>query len=161
MIYNFNIKFIASIIFLFTLVIIISFMPKEVMLIIRWLLESGTFNNILTISIWIVILAHSFTVDETNLTQISLFNTQIKLIDTLLLIATYVTVASTASSLLKGAYIQQFYNDTVYFNEFDKLDIYLLIGVPILLLWYIILNISKMFKEALFFTTQASSPKNK
>jgi hypothetical protein len=158
---KFNLKFIASIIFLLVLVIIVLSMKDEVMFRIRWILESGIFEILLITSICIVILAHAFTVKETNLTQISLFNTQFKWLNAILSIATYATVASSASSLLKGAYIQQFYGDIIYFNEFNEIDIYLLIGVPIILLWYIISNIAKMFKEALFFSTQTKTPKGK
>lgn len=58
-------------------------------------------------------------------------------------------VSTTACSLLEGAFLQQFY-DATYFLKFDQLDIYVLIGVSALLLWYVVLHIYQLGVELLF-----------
>jgi hypothetical protein len=151
-----NKKFIFSSVFLLALIVVTSANKVEVMLGVRWLLESGWFKGILLSYICVTIISHSITVKESDLLDIPLFRTQInKPLDTVLTIGTYVAVASTATTLLKGAYIQQFYGDIIYFREFGKLDIYSLLGVASLLLWYVLFHTSRMFKEALFISVKA------
>lgn len=152
---NVNTKFVLFVIFLILLIIGTALYKDEVMSSVRWCLESGWFKGVLLSYIVITIVSHAIAVKESDLSDIPLFKTQInKPLDVMLTIGTYVAVGSTASTLLKGAYIQQFYGDVMYFNEFGKVDIYSLLGVAALLLWYVLFHTSRMFKEALFISVK-------
>lgn len=49
---------------------------------------------------------------------------------------TYGLAATTSAAILKGVYIQQFFGDVVYFNNFSSLDINSMLVVCIFLLGY-------------------------
>ncbi len=51
-------------------------------------------------------------------------------------IVTYGLASTTAASILKGVYIQQFFKGEVYFNHFNQIDIYSMLVVSIFLFGY-------------------------
>ncbi|MFC1520215.1 hypothetical protein ACFL6Z_10925 [Pseudomonadota bacterium] len=51
-------------------------------------------------------------------------------------IITYGLASSTSTAILKGVYIQQFFDEKVYFKNFDQIDIYSMLVVCIFLLGY-------------------------
>lgn len=155
-----NSKVLLSMIFLILLSSSAIVFKKDVMDSIRWLLESGWLRVGLLMYIVVTIIIHSFFIEETYLSDVPLFQSRIsKPLYIFLTIGTYAAVTSTAVTLLKGAYIQQFYGDVIYFNEFEKIDIYALLGVATLLLWYAIFNTSRLLKEALFVSVKADETK--
>jgi hypothetical protein len=64
-------------------------------------------------------------------------------------IITYGLALTTSASILKGVYIQQYFKDKVYFNNFDEIDIYSMLVVSIFLFGYSILNSFKSFIGAI------------
>jgi len=59
-----------------------------------------------------------------------------KFADSAFAVITYGLASTTSASILKGVYIQQFFGDEVYFNNFDQVDIYSMLVVCIFLLGY-------------------------
>ena len=49
---------------------------------------------------------------------------------------TYGLASTTSAAILKGVYIQQFFQEKVYFNHFDQIDIYSMLVVCLFLLGY-------------------------
>lgn len=105
---------------------------------------------IVNLAIFTVICGHAITVQETNNKETIIFRTPIKILNTALEVATHVSISSSAITLLKGAFIQHFFDDKSYFLEFDKIDVVLLIVVSLILLWYVGSTVFIMLKEALF-----------
>lgn len=70
--------------------------------------------------------------------------------DTLFGAATYGFAGTTSLSLIKGLYLQTFYKESYFigFATFDLVSMFLLTSF---LLAYCIFNVSKMFKEILFY----------
>lgn len=59
----------------------------------------------------------------------------------------YGTTISTSLTLLKGLYIQQFFNDKKYFTEFNNIDLMTVFGVMIFLLYFSIMKVVDIAKE--------------
>ncbi len=49
---------------------------------------------------------------------------------------TYGLAVTTSASILKGVYVQQFFGDVVYFNQFESIDIYSMLVVCLFLFGY-------------------------
>ena len=64
-------------------------------------------------------------------------------------IVTYGLALTTSASILKGVYIQQYFKEKIYFNNFDEIDIYSMLVVSIFLFGYSILNSFKSFIDAI------------
>lgn len=56
--------------------------------------------------------------------------------DSAFAVVTYGLASTTSAAILKGVYIQQFFQEKVYFNHFDKIDIYSMLVVCLFLLGY-------------------------
>jgi hypothetical protein len=94
-----------------------------------------------------------FFVEDSNLNDVPLFNSHMHwILDALLNFATYAAVSSTALSLLKGIVVQHYFQDAVYFNDFSSYDIYSMLGVSCLLLWFSVFKTAQLIKEALFYS---------
>ncbi len=59
-----------------------------------------------------------------------------KFADSAFAIVTYGLASTTAASILKGVYIQQFFEGEIYFNNFDQVDIYSMLVVCLFLFGY-------------------------
>jgi hypothetical protein len=59
-----------------------------------------------------------------------------KFADSAFAIVTYGLASTTSAAILKGVYIQQFFQEKVYFNHFDQIDIYSMLVVCLFLLGY-------------------------
>lgn len=65
-----------------------------------------------------------------------IFNHFGKFADTAFAIITYGLASTTSAAILKGVYAQQFFNEKVYFQNFDQIDIYSMLVVCVFLLGY-------------------------
>ncbi|MFB2803272.1 hypothetical protein [Shewanella seohaensis] len=59
-----------------------------------------------------------------------------KFADSAFAIVTYGLASTTSAAILKGVYIQQFFQEKIYFNHFDQIDIYSMLVVCLFLLGY-------------------------
>ena len=119
----------------------------------RSVLENGHLKIVLLIAVTIIVFSHSIKIKPKNDSSNVMIRSRLAPLDIFLTLGTYIAVTSTACSLLEGAFIQQFFG-VKYFNEFESLDIYVLLGVAALLLWYVAFHMYKMFIELLFNTTE-------
>ena len=70
--------------------------------------------------------------------------------DSAFAVITYGLASTTSVSILKGVYIQQFFGDKVYFNNFSSIDIYSMLVVCLFLFGYSIWASSKALIQALY-----------
>lgn len=59
----------------------------------------------------------------------------------------YATAITTSLTLLKGLYIQKFFNDKIYFVEFQDLDLITIFGVTLFLLYFASMKVIDIAKE--------------
>lgn len=138
-----------SIIFVAALAAISYFYKDIAMSTMGLALENGYLEIFLNMAIVIIVFTHSIKVQAQSSNRSLLVRSGFLPIDIFLTIGTYMAVSTTACSLLEGAFLQQFY-DVIYFLKFDQLDIYVLIGVSALLLWYVALHVYQLGIELLF-----------
>lgn len=138
-----------SIVFVATLATVAYFYQDIAMGVMRQVLEKGYLKIFLNMAIGIIVFTHSIKVQAQSSSRSLLVKSGFLPIDIFLTIGTYMAVSMTACSLLEGAFLQKFY-DVTYFLKFDQLDIYVLIGVSVLLLWYVALHIYQLGVELLF-----------
>lgn len=138
-----------SIIFVAALAAVAYFYQDIAMGSMRLILENAYLKIFLNMAIGIIVFTHSIKVQAQSSSRSLLVKSGFLPIDISLTIGTYMAVSTTACSLLEGAFLQQFY-DVTYFLKFDQLDIYVLIGVSALLLWYVALHIYQLGVELLF-----------
>lgn len=62
---------------------------------------------------------------------------------------TFGLALTTSTSILKGIYIQQYFRDKIYFNEFSEIDIYSLLVVSLFLFGYSIISSFRVLKRAI------------
>ena len=129
----------------------------ELMKTTRAILENELFKNIPAICISIIVISHSIKTKPENDSSNVMIRSGFRLLDTFLTLGTYILVTRTACSLLEGAFVQTFF-DVEYFAKFNELDVYVLLGVVALLLWYVAFNMYKMINELLFNRETISSP---
>ena len=146
----------AAMIFIAALAITAFFFQNEVMKFLRLILEKGHLKSILIIVVAVIIISHSVKVKPNNDSSNVMIRSGLVPLDIFLTLSTYVAVTTTACSLLEGAFIQQFY-DVQYFSKFNDLDVYVLLGVAALLLWYVAFHMYKMFFDLLFKTETVTS----
>ena len=138
-----------SIIFVATLAAFAYFFQDIVMGTMHLIFEKSYLKIFLNMAIGIIVFTHSIKVQAHSSSRSLLFKSGFLPVDISLTIGTYMAVSTTACSLLEGAFLQQFY-DITYFLKFDQLDIYVLIGVSALLLWYVALHLYQLGVELLF-----------
>ena len=112
----------------------------EVFKFVRLALESDTINTLLSIVIVAAVFIHTVKIKDRSDTKAYIINSKFAPLDMILSMGSYLAVSRTATSLIEGAFIQEFYGTPTYFAKFNQLDIYVLIGVSGLLLWHVIWN---------------------
>lgn len=117
---------------------------------VRIVLEAGHLRTGMILVVFIVVATHSIKVKSRAENGVFVIRSGFIPLDVFLTFSTYSAVATTACSLLEGAVIQQFFGDVTYFTKFDQLDIYVLLGVASLLLWYVILHMYILARELFF-----------
>lgn len=66
---------------------------------------------------------------------------------------TFILIGSSALALLKGVYLQEFFK-IEYFKNYGKVDIWTIFAISCSLLWYTVVRIVGLFKEAIFYKPQ-------
>ncbi|KLE00248.1 hypothetical protein [Aliarcobacter butzleri] len=120
---------------------------------IKFLFEINCFLWIHTIAVIIVFFIHFVYKIETS-SHLKILNNEVALFDTILNIGTFALIGSTALTLLKGIYLQHFFK-IEYFRSFGELDLITIFAVCCALLWYTIVRIFGLFKEALYYQPQS------
>jgi hypothetical protein len=123
---------------------------SEVMKYVRVVLEAGHLRTGIVLVVFVIVATHSIKVKTRSENGVFVIKSGFIPLDVFLTFVTYSAVATTACSLLEGAVIQQFFGDATYFTKFDQLDIYVLLGVASLLLWYVILHMYILARELFF-----------
>ncbi len=95
------------------------------------------------------VICHTMFVPETTLDVPMFKSNQLWILEVIVNIATYAAITSTAITLLKAIYIQQFYGDIQYFHQFENYDIYTMFAVSGVLLWFSMFKCWQLFHEAL------------
>ncbi|EOB6680487.1 hypothetical protein [Vibrio campbellii] len=126
---------------------------------IRDFLESGYLMIICLIFVVVSIVCHASFVPESNLDVPMFKSNQMWILEVIVNIATYTAITSTAITLLKAIYIQQFYGDIQYFHQFESYDIYTMFAVSGVLLWFSMFKCWQLFYEALKTTESAKVQK--
>lgn len=62
---------------------------------------------------------------------------------------TFGLALTTSTSILKGVYIQQYFKDKIFFNDFSEIDIYSMLVVSLFLFGYSIITSFKSLKKAI------------
>jgi hypothetical protein len=119
----------------------------------RLVLESEITPVVVWLYVGVVLFAHYIFNRELSAENGALVITQFNwFADMVLNTATLGVVATTALTLLKGVYIQKFFGDKMYFNEFSSLDIWSMLGVCVFLLGYVVVNVFKLLKDLLIYS---------
>ncbi len=144
-----------AILFVAALAIASFLFKKELMGFTRVVLENGELKAILLICISVIVVSHSIKIKPENDSSNVMIRSGVLPLDICLTLGTYIAITTTACSLLEGAFVQQFFG-VEYFTKFEDLDIYVLLGVAALLLWYVVFHMYKMISELLFNTEKVS-----
>jgi hypothetical protein len=144
-----NKKVLLSALLLAILCILFSANQEQVMSGTRFLLESGYLMMACLTFVVVSIFCHTLFVTESTLEVPMFKSNQLWLLEIAVNIATYTAITSTAITLLKALYIQEFYGDVQYFLEFKNYDIYTMFGVSGVLLWFSMFKCWQLFHEAL------------
>jgi len=143
-----NGKIFTAALIITTMCVIFSIFEKESMLIFKAFLESGHAITMCIIFILVSVFCYTYFVPDNTSDEIPLFRYKgIWALEFFLNVSTYVAVTTTAVNLIKGIYLQKFYEGK-YFGDFDNLDIYTMAGVSAMLLWFGIFQCWKMLKAA-------------
>jgi hypothetical protein len=148
-----NKKVICSGIFLFVLCIFYFYWKSEFQEAIKFLFESNYLWRAYNITVIIIFALHGFFVNSSESYDFKLLKSEMVLFDSIVNMATYIAVGSTALSLLKGIYLQEVFNST-YFINFEKYDLFTMIGVSVVLLWFSITRVWKVAIEVLYYNPQ-------
>lgn len=66
---------------------------------------------------------------------------------------TFGLASTTSAAILKGVYIQKYFGDEVYFQQFDDFDIYSMLVVCLFLFGYSVFSCSKPIVKAIYIGT--------
>lgn len=150
-----NINSLMALIFVGILAISAYYFQESIKVNLKLVLVQGYLKAILILFVSIVILTHSLKVTSAESDSLVMYRSGFKPLDVVLTLGTYLAITSTACSLLEGAYLQQFFQ-IEYFKKFEQLDIYTLLGVSALLLWYVVFHMYKLLKEFLLISDDVS-----
>ena len=147
---SFNFKSTGSVIFLIALIVVVQVFGADVKEPLKAILESGW----LSIAAWGYIsgifIIHQYLYSSSELKRDSFIYKHFGVYaDTLFGAATYGFAATTSLALLKGLYLQTFYQESYFigFATFDLVSMFLLTSF---LLVYCFFNVTVMFKDIMF-----------
>jgi hypothetical protein len=147
---KYNLKLIiASVIIVIALAAAFFFCWETTKCIIRAILEAKlTYFLLWTITV-LIFLFHYFKHKDKEVKSEPVFTKKFgAFIDNAFGGIAYGTIIITALTLLKGLYIQKFFNDKQYFTEFNDLDLMTVFGVMIFLLYFTAMKVIDIAKEA-------------
>ncbi len=150
--FRFRLAFIAVIVVI--ICVFFEFRSESIKCFLRYLLESDLLFKLLSFYVIPVVVTYGINVPGDILEDIPVFRLQLtKPIDIALNLGTFMAMSRTGASLLEGTYMEIFFGkDKQYFAEFDKLDVYVLMGLAWFLLWYVIFQTTMMVKVAWNYT---------
>lgn len=153
---NFNFKTTGAVIFLIFLIVVVQIYGSQLKEPLKSILESS----------WLKMGAWAYISGTFIIYQILFTSNELKTdgfiykhfgvyADTLFGAATYGFAGTTSLSLIKGLYLQTFYKEEYFigFATFDLVSMFLLTSF---LLAYCTFNVTKMFKEILFFHSSST-----
>lgn len=141
-------------IFVFILLVILSVSivayKDAIMGMIKSILQWELLNITLWLSFACCFLVHYFSIESENTPEVGLiYNHFGRFADSAFALITYGLASTTSVAILEGIYIQQFFGEKIYFNYFDKIDIYSMLVVCGFLLGYSIFAALSALKEAI------------
>lgn len=117
-------------------------------LIMRNVLEAKLAYFLVWVVAVVIFLAHYFQLRKKEVVSKPIVTKQFgEFADNVLGGVGYATFITTALTLLKGLFIQTFFNDKQYFAEFDKIDLMTVFVVMSFLLYYSIMKVVDIAKE--------------
>lgn len=147
--YNFWVIFwiILSIVIIFTLYL---FLSDKIKNLIRYILETKSTYVLIWIVIIVVFAFHFFLLKSKEMNGDTIVTKSFgNLIDNILGAGEHIIIFSTALTLFKGWFIQNFCCDKQYFVEFDKIDQTAIIVAIGVLLYHSIMKIIAVIKETI------------
>ncbi|MBV1930030.1 MAG: hypothetical protein KUG81_11025 [Gammaproteobacteria bacterium] len=134
---NINIKLIVVFVFLVILSVLLVLNKEQTMVFVKSVLEWKHLNASLWLGFFSCFIVHYLSIknDSGHMSGL-IFNHFGKFADTAFAIITYGLASTTSAAILKGVYAQQFFNEKVYFQNFDQIDIYSMLVVCVFLLGY-------------------------
>ena len=132
-----NFKLIGVFILLVFLSFILISNTEPTMLLIKSVLKWELLNATLWLGIICCFAVHYLSIkDDSSYNGGLIFKHFGKFADSAFAIITYGLASTTSASILKGVYIQQYFEEKIYFNHFDQIDIYSMLVVCLFLLGY-------------------------
>ncbi|OUS72776.1 hypothetical protein B5G52_06165 [Pseudoalteromonas sp. A601] len=132
-----NFKLIGVFLLLMTLSVLLILNKEPTMLLVKSVLEWKQLNATLWLGFFSCFIVHYLSIKkETGYVGGLIFSHFGKFADTAFAIITYGLASTTSAAILKGVYVQQFFGERVYFQNFDQIDIYSMLVVCIFLLGY-------------------------
>lgn len=132
-----NSRLVFALIFLVILAVIYVNYQQDVNIIFRNFLEWKHLNTSLWLYIMICYLIYYLSVrGNDNIESGVIFREFGTFGNSAFAAITFGLASTTSASILKGVYIQQFFKDKIYFNEFNEIDIYSMLVVSMFLFGY-------------------------
>ncbi|MBO2557572.1 hypothetical protein [Shewanella algae] len=132
-----NLKLTSVFILLLVLSVLLVLNKEQTMVSIKSVLEWKHLNASLWLGLLSCFIVHYLSImKDPNYVGGLIFSHFGKFADTAFAVITYGLASTTSAAILKGVYAQQFFNETVYFQNFDQIDIYSMLVVCIFLLGY-------------------------
>jgi hypothetical protein len=148
-----NIKLSCVFILLVGLSILLLINKEPTMLYIKSILEWKRLNTALWLGFFCCFTVHYLSIkNDESYNGGLIFKHFGKFADSGFAMITYGLASTTSAAILKGVYIQQYFEEKVYFNNFDQVDIYSMLVVCLFLLGYSIFAALSALRNALLFT---------
>ncbi|KFF62226.1 hypothetical protein RC94_08090 [Pectobacterium brasiliense] len=145
-----NWKTTFAVAFLISLIILVQFFGNEIKNSVKEILESDWVSIVIWAYVGGIFLIHRYLYSSNELkTDSFIYKHFGAYADTIFGIATYGIAGTTSLALLKGLYLQEFY-DGKYFFGFGTFDLVSMFLLTSFLLFYSIFNTTLLLKEVLF-----------
>ncbi len=116
--------------------------------VMRYTLEARFTYILIWIIVVVIFITHFFRLKRKEIVSNTIITKQFgEFADSLLGGISYAISITTALTLLKGLFIQTFFNDKQYFAEFDNLDLATVFVVMLFLLYYSIMKVVEIARE--------------
>lgn len=147
-----NIKTATSVTFLIVLLVVMQVYGQDVKTLTKTILESDLINLLILAYIIGTLTIHGYLYSSRELQKDSFIYKHFgKYADAVFEVATYGLAGTTSLALLKGLYLQTFY-EAQYFNGFGGFDLASMCILTSFLLFYCLFNTTIRFKAIVFFT---------
>jgi hypothetical protein len=153
-----NLKLLTAFIFLIAFSVMYISYQTEIKILLRQALEWKHLN----MSLWLFIIS-SFSVHYLSVSKIANYENSIifkhfgVFADSAFAAITYGLAATTSASILKGVYVQEWFEDKIYFNNFNDIDIYSMLVVCVFLFGYSLWACISSLKNAILIGTSTSA----